>query len=99
MAARKRVNLTVAGVLAIPPEADSRPVGPLVNDSLPYGQKERYHDGHPLQGGAIFCSDDMNTRAGKDNPPWINGLQTVSSWDLARGKNPLFRGSDADEEN
>lgn len=83
-----RVSLTVASI-DLPP--DTRPVGPLVNDTHPYGQTDNSAgDGMRdcVTGGAIFRSGVMRSRGGKD-AEWAHGIRTVSSWELRRGGNPL----------
>lgn len=86
--AKKR--LTGRVFLSLPPE-DTRPVGPLVNDTHPYGQTDVR--GNVVSGENIYCSDVMAARGGKE-AIWDKGFKTVSSYELARGYNPLLRKSD-----
>jgi hypothetical protein len=97
MARKARLNLTAAFV-AIPP--DERPVGPFINDALPYGQKLSGNRGVGItRGDDMFCSDVMRgSNCHGENAKWAKGFRSVSSWDLSRGENPLYRGPHGEKE-
>jgi hypothetical protein len=75
---RKKIHIPI-----LEPEPDTRPVGPFVDDTSGWGNR------NPLSGGALYESGVMSARSGGNEAPWSKGVRTVSSRELARGSNPI----------